>query len=434
MSSSRRGTRYLVGSLAAFGAGAFALHAWGLGLTLFGTRSRYRVDPKVFPPIDSEEFRDYLSAVVDAPVRPRTTVSVLRNGKRFYPAELEAIKSAEHSVNLESYEFTEGDVTREFLHALIDRARAGVEVRIVVDAIGSWTTHASYFEPLKKAGGRFAWYHTLDARSWPYLNNRTHRKILVVDGRVGFIGGAGFADHWVKRNAQGERWRDTMLRIEGGAVAGLNSVFAENWLETTGEILAGGGQFRFAPGKGGVPSMVVTSTPHSGTTHSRILYQALIESARKTVHITTPYFVPDRRARKALQRAAEERGVKVKILTAGPHSDHAMTRQVSRMFDKPLANAGAEIYEYQPSMIHAKLMTVDGLWTVAGSTNFDHRSFDLNDEVNIAIFDRGIASQIDEDFRRDLGQSRRLTPQRLRSTDLADRVVEDVSWVLRREQ
>jgi cardiolipin synthase len=164
-----------------------------------------------------------------------------------------------------------------------------------------------------------------------------------------------------------------------------------------------------------------------------MLYQTLIESATKSIHITTPYFVPDRSARKALLRATH-RGVPVKILTAGPRSDHAMTRRVSRIFDQPLAEAGAEIYEYQPSMIHAKLMTVDGLWTVAGSTNFDHRSFDLNDEVNIVISDHAVASQVDEDFNNDLQHSRRLTMRTLKGAGISDHLVGDLSWVIRREE
>ena len=433
MASDRSRTGRLTRAMAVFGAGALALHAWRLGLTLFGPATRYRLDRDRLPPVDSEEFRDYIASITDAQVHTGTQATVLTDGDAFYPAELEAIRSAQATVNLEAYEFLEGEITREFLDVLTARARTGVEVRLVVDAIGSWRTHSSFFDTLRSAGGRVAWYHPVKSKTWPYLNNRTHRKLLVVDGKVGFIGGAGFADHWIQPNAQGPPWRDTIFRIEGGAVAGLNSVFAENWLETTGYILSGHGNFQFAPADGGTSSMVITSTPHGGTTRARMLYQALIESAQHAIHITTPYFVPDRSARMALLRAVE-RGVVVRILTAGPHSDHSLTRRLSRMLDERLAKAGAEIYEYQPAMIHAKLMTIDGIWTIAGSTNFDHRSFDLNDEVNIAMFDRGIASQIDEDFAHDLEQSRQLALKRLKNTDLTGRIVEDVSWVLRREQ
>jgi cardiolipin synthase A/B len=433
MARNANGSRSWTRGLAVVGAGALALHGWRLGLTLLGPPNRYSIDRDRLPPVESEEFRKYLSTIVDAQLHRDTRIGLLKNGEAFYARELETIRSAASTMNLEAYEFQPGRITREFIAALADRARAGVEVRVHIDAIGSWRTGSAYFDPLRSAGGRFAWYHSLNSRDWPYLNNRTHRKLLVVDGKTGFVGGAGFADRWIEHNAQGPRWRDTVLRVEGGAVAALNTVFAENWLESTGEILAGPEQFPFAPHAPGLSSMVVTSTPHSGGTQARILYQALIEAAAKAIHITTPYFVPDRSARKALLRAAH-RGVTVKILTAGPHSDHAVTRRVSRLFDGALAKAGAAIYEYQPGMIHAKLMTVDGVCTVAGSTNFDHRSFDLNDEVNIVVFDRGIAEQADRDFIGDLEQSRKLTTADLQRAGIVDRAVGDASWVLRREQ
>ena len=432
MSSNRTTTQHVTRGLAMFGAGALVFQAWRLALTLGGAPTRYVVDRRRLSPLDSEEFRNYVSSLTDAQVRA-ARILLLRNGEEFYPAELQAIRAARHSINLEAYGFLEGEVTRAFLQALTERARTGVEVRVVLDAIGSWRTRSRYFDALRAAGGRVAWYHPINSRDWPYVNHRTHRKLLVVDAAVGFIGGAGFADHWLDSAAGGPGWRDTMLRAEGGVVSGLNSVFAENWLETTGEILAGAAQFRFDASPNGVSSVVISSTPHGGTTRARMLYQTLLEAARESIWITTPYFVPDRSARKALMRAAG-RGVAVKILTAGPHSDHAMTRRLSRMFDEPLARAGAEIYEYQPSMIHAKLMTIDGLWTVAGSTNFDHRSFDLNDEVNIVICDRALTSQVNDQFRSDLQQSRQLTLRRLKNQNLSDRMIEDARWVIRREE
>lgn len=432
MASDSTAARNLIRAFAAFGAGALALHGWRLGLTLLGPAKRYRLDHSRLPEINSEKFRDYLSIITDASVHPDTTVEALTNGAAFYRAELDAIRNARSTVNLEAYEFLEGAVTREFLDALTDRAAAGVEVRVIVDAIGSWGTRFRYFDALRAAGGCFSWYHPVRSKTWPYLNHRTHRKLLVVDGRAGFIGGAGFADHWLRHNAQGPPWRDTVLRIEGSAVATLNGVFAAHWMEVTHEILAGDGQFPFSPAEEGAPSLVVDSTPHSGATRARVLFQALIEAAKSTIHITTPYFVPDRSARRALESAAR-RGVALKILTAGPHNDHAMTHRLSRMLDHKFARCGAEVFEYQPSMIHAKLMTIDGVWTIAGSTNFDHRSFALNSEVNIAIYDRATASRIDQDFARDLERSRRLNLRR-DETGLANRIVEDASWVLRREQ
>jgi cardiolipin synthase len=243
--------------------------------------------------------------------------------------------------------------------------------------------------------------------TWPKVNNRTHRKLLIVDGETGFIGGAGIADHWLYDTSV-PVWRDTVFCVEGEAVAGLISAFCENWLESSGQILSSSRQFGFRSIPDGVESFVVSSTPHGGGTQTRILFQALINSARSTIRITTPYFLPDRSARQALIEAID-RGVTVQILTAGPHIDHPMIRRLSHRSVRRLLQAGAEIYEYEPAMIHAKLMTVDGLWNVVGSTNFDHRSFALNDEVNLAVLDRELAATIEGDFFDDLEQSRRLT-------------------------
>jgi cardiolipin synthase len=246
------------------------------------------------------------------------------------------------------------------------------------------------------------------------MNQRTHRKLLVIDGETGFIGGAGIADHWLYSTPKEPVWRDTMFCVEGEAVAGLISTFVENWLEASGEILSGEKQFGFRSMPEGVESFVVSSTPRGGGTQARILFQALIKSARETIRITTPYFLPDRAAREALVEAVQERGVKVQILTAGPHIDHSIVRTLSRHSSRHLLEAGAEIFEYQPAMIHAKLMTVDGQWNVLGSTNFDHRSFALNDEVNMAVLDRELATVIEGDFFEDLRQSRPLTVEMLR--------------------
>jgi cardiolipin synthase len=240
---------------------------------------------------------------------------------------------------------------------------------------------------------------------------------MAIDGKTGFIGGAGIADHWLYSTPKAPAWRDTVFRVEGEAVAGLVSTFSENWLECSGEILSDPAQFDFRSMPDGATSLVVISTPHGGGTQARILFQALIRSARQSLRITTPYFLPDRSARRALADAAR-RGVQVQILTAGPYIDHPVVLKVSRESSRRLLAAGAEIFEYQPSMIHAKLMTVDGQWNVVGSTNFDHRSFGLNDEVNLAILDPELAAVIEGDFTNDLQRSRPLTLSILRQRGL----------------
>jgi cardiolipin synthase len=394
-------------ALSAIGLGAMAIYGAKVLIDVFGPQPQFDME-RMDVPLDSEEFIQFLSLITDG-TRRCSRLKRLKNGEEFYPAELDAIRAARHAINLEYYEFSPGEVSWKILEALAERARAGVEVRMIVDAMGSVHTSDGYFDGLRAAGGQMCWYHPLRWNTWPQMNQRTHRKLLVVDGHVGFIGGAGIADHWLYATRSGPTWRDTVFRVEGEAVAGLISTFAENWLEASGEILSGNKQFDFHEMPDGAESFVVSSTPRGGGTQARILFQALIQSARKSIRITTPYFLPDRSARRALEEAARRKGVQVQILTAGPYIDHPMVHTVSRHNTRKLIEAGAEVYDYQPSMIHAKLMTIDGLWSVVGSTNFDHRSFALNDEVNLAILDRELAGVIDSDFMNDLKQSQRLT-------------------------
>jgi cardiolipin synthase A/B len=405
--------------LAGVGVGATVVLGARLLIDFFGSAVPYAMPDKNESALDSEEFIQFLSLVTDG-TRRRSHISRLKNGVQFYPAYLKAIRRAKYAVNLEAYEFLEGQVGDEMLAVLTERAAAGVEVRIVVDALGSYTTPSSYFDGLRAAGGQMRWYHPLRWNTWPKMNNRTHRKVLIVDGETGFIGGADIADHWL-HDTSVPAWRDTVFCVEGEAVAGLISAFCENWLESSGEILSSSKQFAFRSAPGGAESFVVSSTPHGGGTQARILFQALINSARHTIRITTPYFLPDRSARQALIEAIEKRGVKVQILTAGPLIDHPIVRRLSHHSIRRLLQAGAEIYEYEPSMIHAKIMTVDGVWNVVGSTNFDHRSFALNDEVNLAVLDSQLAATIEDDFFEDLAESRQL--------DLSTVEVDDESMV-----
>ncbi len=258
------------------------------------------------------------------------------------------------------------------------------------------------------------WYHPLRWRAIPQFNNRTHRELMIVDGLVGFIGGAGIADNWwigrpAGRKGRHPRWRDTVVRVEGPVVTNLQSAFADNWLRTAGEILTGQEYFAYREADGeATEAMVVNSTPAAGSTRARILFQMLIASARRTIHITSPYFLPDRSAREEL-KAAVQRGVEVKVLVPGKKSDQKMTRTSSRRLYGALLKSGVRIHEYQPAMIHVKALLIDGLWCVLGSTNFDNRSFDLNDEVNLAVRDAAVTARLEEDFQRDLESSREVS-------------------------
>jgi len=415
---------------------AIVVQSFMLFIALFEPGLDYKISTPSSEPIESDEFLCILEAITDAKVNHGNRIEVLTNGEVYYEAELEAIRAARSSVNLEAYIFQKGEVTRRFIEALTERARAGVEVRLTLDAIGSFASWDSYFKDLRAAGGQVGWYHGFRWSTLARINNRTHREIIVVDGQVGFLGGAGFADHWLKGDEKNPRWRDTMFRIEGPAVTSLQAAFVENWLESSGEILT---DIKFFPaqkeGKGETAALIIDSSPTTGmSTRARILYQTLLASAQKSILITTPYFLPDRSARHELVRAIRERDVEVKIIVPGAHSDHLLTRRSSRRLFGDLLKAGAQIYEYEAAMIHAKTMVIDGLWCVVGSTNFDNRSFGLNDEVNLAAEDAALATRLSEDFARDMKESRAVSYEEWRRRSIFERVHEWFGWLLERQQ
>jgi cardiolipin synthase len=414
---------------------AIAFLALMLILALFEPGLAYKIFRTTSCDLHSKEFLRTLEALSDAQVHRHNRIEVLTNGEVYYEAELEAIRAARHSINLEAYIFQKGKVTRRFVKALAERARAGVEVRLVLDAIGSFATWNSYFAELTEAGGRVVWYHPIKWYTLPRINNRTHRELIIIDGRVGFIGGAGFADHWLTGRRNHPRWRDTMFRVEGDAVTSMQATFAENWLEASGEILLGNDFFPLNEIDSDIPTMIVDSSPTVGaSTRARILYQTLVASARKSILITTPYFLPDRSARMELVRAIRERGVSIKIITPGHRSDHLLTRRSSRRLYGDLLRAGAEIYEYEPAMIHTKTMIIDGVWSVVGSTNFDNRSFGLNDEVNLAAYSTELAERLAEDFATDMAESCSVTYHEWRRRPIYERVTELFGWILERQQ
>src|ERR1044071_5166381 len=402
-----------------------ALLGFMLFLALFEPGLAYKISAPETEPLESEDFLCVLEAITDSKIHRHGRVEVLTNGEVFYEAELEAIRNAKESVNIEAYIFQKGELTKRCVEALTERARAGVKVRMVLDAIGCFATWDSYFTELRAAGGRVCWYHPLRLFTLARFNNRTHREIIVVDGRVGFIGGAGFADHLYKNLGKNPRWRDTMFRIEGEMVTSIQAGFIENWLEASGEILTGRNYFPPNEAKDRMEAIVVDSSPSTGgSTRARLLYQTMLGSARKTIHITTPYFLPDRSARAEMLRAIRERNVEIKIIVPGKHSDHLLTRRSSRRLFGDLLKAGAKIYEYEKAMIHAKTMMIDDLWSVVGSTNFDNRSFGLNDEINLAARDTELTARLMEDFATDLAASHEVSYEEWRHRSIFERMHE----------
>ena len=413
---------------------AICTEAFLLLLSLFDPGLRYKISSPPSQALDSDDFLCFLEAVTDAKVHRKTKTELLTNGEVFYEAMLDAIRNAAKSINLEAYIFQRGRVAERFINALAERASAGVKVNVVLDALGSLTTINSYMKPLLDAGGKVAFYHPLRWNTWPRYNNRTHRELLVIDGKMGFIGGAGIADHWLYAKSGKKRWRDSVVRIEGDAAVSLQSTFVENWLEAQGEILAGEEYFpQYGFGDHSAALIVNSSPSAGGSTRARVLFQTLLASAQNTIRITTPYFLPDESLRRELVRAVK-RGVRVSIITPGRKSDHALTRSSSRRLYGELLEAGAEIHEYQPAMIHAKILIVDSLWSVVGSTNFDNRSFGLNDEVNLVVSNRELARALEADFQSDLCESDPVTLKQWERRPIFERAQEMLGWILQRQQ
>ena len=393
----------------------------------------YRLSDRA-PAIGSLEFQRVLQSMVGSEITREDRIEVFPNGENFYAAELGAIRRAQRNIDLEAYIWHEGEITRTVLEALAERARAGVQVRMVVDGAGSATTSKKSFLRLLESGGRVEFYHPLSWTTWWRYNNRTHREMLIVDGEVGFVGGAGYDDQWILSTKKAPRWRDNMFRLTGNGVAELQGTFVENWLESSGELLSGAEYFPPGGTPGHASAMVVASSPSQGrSTPARILIQALLGAAQRSICITTPYFLPDKGVLRAL-REARGRGVEVRLLVPNSRNDHTLTRAASRTYYGELLKAGARFYEYQPSMLHEKIMIVDGEWSVVGSTNFDSRSFQLNDEVNLAAFDPELGARLTELFENDLRDAKEITYQQWQKRPLWERALGWVSWLASRQQ
>lgn len=382
--------------------------------------------------IESEEFLSNISGATDTPFQPGNKIEIYNNGDEFYPPMLAAIEQARNSVTVEAYIYWAGEIGRRFAVALADKRREGVSVKLLLDAVGSATISEEILKTLLDAGCEVRWYHPIHWWTLDRINNRTHRKSLIVDGRVGFTGGAGIADHWLGNAQNPDHWRDIQIRLEGPAVATLQAAFSRNWLETTGELISGEAFFPVLPSAGALSVQSILSSPETGSSTVRIMYYLSIVCARKSIFIANPYFIPDRQARKILIEA-KRRGVDVKVMVSGIHNDTKVARYNSTRLYGPLLEAGIEIYEYNQTMLHQKFMVCDGIWTTVGTTNFDNRSFALNDENNVCVYDREFAAKWEEIFRRDLPGCRQVTPEAWHNRGLGVKVLESLFFLLRKQ-
>lgn len=379
-------------------------------------------------PVRSPEFRRSFESLLGSSLLPGNRATTLLNGDQIFPALLTAIREARDTINFETYVYWSGDIGHAFAGALAERARAGVQVRAILDWQGAATMSSADRTLMTEAGVQIVAFNPLRWYDPRRLNNRTHRKLLIVDGRIGFTGGVGIADHW-QGHAQGPlHWRDTHYRIEGPAVAQIQGVFMDNWIKSRGEVLHGDRFFPPLPRVGHVVAGMIKSAPGRGNPNMRLLFLLSIASARHSLQIESPYFVPDSLLVRELL-AARSRGVRVQVITPGQHMDSQITRATSRAEWGPLLEAGVEMHEYATTMIHAKLLIVDDLWVSVGSSNFDDRSMRLNDEANLNVLDAGFARQHRAIFARDLTQSRPITHAEWLRRPLLEKVMTPV-WQL----
>ena len=364
----------------------------------------------------------YVGALVGADTRRGNAYDVLTNGDQIFPAMLDAINNARRRISFETYIYDEGTVANQFTAALEAAAKRGVRVQLVVDAVGASSMDAAHAERLRAAGCLVAQFNAPAWYSLEEINYRTHRKILVVDGEIGFTGGAGVSDHWIGNADSKEHWRDTQVRIRGPIVRLLEGAFYENFVEADGALPPELDDPTTEVGEEGA-SLLVRSSPTGGSNDLKRLYLLAIASARRTIDIASPYFVTDESTRWSLADATS-RGVKIRLLVEGDITDAMPVKYASRDKYDLLLRQGIEIYEYQPTMMHAKVMIVDGIWSMFGSANFDNRSLELNDELNVAVTSRDLAARFLTDMEADIRASHRLTLESWRQRSLLNKVRE----------
>ena len=376
-------------------------------------------------------FLQTMHALTGAPMSSGNHVTVLRNGVQIFPSMLAAIKAAKKTINLEFYIYWDGEIGRLFAEALAEKARAGVQIKVVLDAVGSNAMSSELVDFLRRNGIDVEWYHPIRWYTLSTANHRTHRKLLIVDGRVGFSGGVGIADNWLGDGDSKDHWRETVVRVEGPVVTQMQFAFMDNWVKSRGELLTGLDYFPPVEERGPHITQVLKSSPSEGSSTVKLLYIISIVSAVKSIYIANAYFVPDKDTMRALEGAVR-RGVDVRVIVPGHLIDVAIVRQAARYYYDRLLKRGIRIFEYQPTMMHAKTMVVDGMWTTVGSSNFDERSFRLNDEVNVNIYDEGIAKQMEAMFFDDLEHCEEVVRWRWRERSWLDRAKERVGrWVKR---
>ena len=406
--------------------------AFAIAIALNFATSEKKIERKIehrYAIADPQYLRE-MSVMLGPAVVDGNRVSALQNGAEIFPAMLEAIHGARISVTFETYIYWSGEIGAKFAEALSERARAGIPVNVTIDWVGSIKMEQALIDRMEEAGVRVQRYRPLHWYNISRMNNRTHRKLLVIDGTIGFTGGVGIADQWQGNAEDAEHWRETHFRIEGPVVAQLQAAFNDNWIKTTGEVLNGETYFPPLGEAGGMLAHLFVASPSGGSESMHLMYLMAIAAAVRSIDLEASYFVPDELAITALL-AARERGVRVRIIVPGEHIDSEAVRLSSRASWGPLLAAGVEIHEYLPTMMHTKLLIIDDEMVSVGSTNFDIRSFRVNDEASLNVYDRGFAMQMTAAFEQDLARTKKYDYALWKKRPLRDKLAERLLYPIR---
>ncbi|HYG65211.1 MAG TPA: phospholipase D-like domain-containing protein [Thermoanaerobaculia bacterium] len=401
----------------------------GLALILWSTRRERESHVRVPDIADFEQALPSIANLTGSPVIAGNRVEVLQDGEGFFPVLLADIAAARESVHLETYVWWEGEICRQVARALADKARQGVEVRLLLDAVGSKKGDDELFEEIRKAGGKVEKFHPFSLADIGLINNRTHRKVAILDGRVGHVFGHGIAQEWTGRAQDEKHWRDTGVRLEGPVVNAVQAVFAENWVEQSEEVLVGEKYFPALPAAGSVRAHVTASSPQGGVSRLEMLLKLAIVTAQEELLIQNPYFIPDGEMVGLMEKAVE-RGVDVRVMVPGVVTDSSVVRHAGHRRFEELLDHGVKICEYQRTLNHQKVMVVDGIWSLVGSTNLDDRSLDINDEASVGLIDRGVAGELRAAFAADARHCRPITPETWGRRSAWHKLVDRVSYLL----
>ena len=394
-----------------------------LAMNLAGGEQKMRRRIERLYSVDDPQFERNMDMILGPAVVSGNRIDALQNGDQIFPAMLEAIRNAQKTITFESYIYWSEDIGKQFAEALGERAQAGVKVHLLVDAVGSNELDPAQMKTMTSQGVELHLYRPLRWNTLTRYNNRTHRKLLVVDGKIGFTGGVGIAGDWTGNAQDPDHWRDSHYRVEGPVVAQMQGVLIDNWTKTTGTVLHGEGYFPELFPVGERSAQMFSSSPTGGSESMALMYLLAITAATHSIDLSSSYFVPDKLSKDALV-AAMQRGVRLRVITPGLHMDQPIVRMASRGEWGDLLEAGALIHEYQPTMYHCKMMIVDSLLVSVGSTNFDTRSFKLNDEANLNVFDTAFAREQTAVFENDLRQSRQITLEEWERRPLTQKSVE----------